>query len=99
RDRNVTGVQTCALPIFLEACRHENRGARVVYAGTRQSYGRPESLPLVETQILKPVDVNGVSKMAGEWFHMVYDRAHGLSAVSLRSEERRVGKECWAGYW
>ncbi len=68
----------------LEACRHENRGARVVYAGTRQSYGRPESLPLVETQILKPVDVNGVSKMAGEWFHMVYDRAHGLSAVSLR---------------
>src|SRR2546422_915749 len=68
----------------LEACRHENRGARIVYSGTRQSYGRPESLPLVETQLLKPVDVNGVSKMAGEWFHMVYDRAHGISAVSLR---------------
>jgi len=68
----------------LEACRHENRAARVVYAGTRQSYGRPESLPLVETQVLKPIDVNGVSKMAGEWLHMVYDRAHGISAVSLR---------------
>ena len=68
----------------LEACRHENRGARVIYAGTRQSYGRPESLPLVETQLLKPIDVNGVSKMAGEWLHMVYDRAHGISAVSLR---------------
>src|SRR5437870_4584049 len=68
----------------LEACRHENRGARVIYAGTRQSYGRPESLPLVETQLLKPIDVNGVSKMAGEWLHMVYDQAHGISAVSLR---------------
>ena len=68
----------------LEACRHENRGARVIYPGTRQSYGRPESLPLVETQLLKPIDVNGVSKMAGEWLHMVYDRAHGISAVSLR---------------
>jgi UDP-glucose 4-epimerase len=68
----------------LEACRHENQSVYVVYAGTRQSYGRPESLPLVETQVLKPVDVNGVSKMAGEWFHMVYSQAHGISAVSLR---------------
>ncbi|HYR45293.1 MAG TPA: NAD-dependent epimerase/dehydratase family protein [Terriglobia bacterium] len=68
----------------LEACRQENRAAHVVYAGTRQSYGRPASLPLVETQLLKPVDVNGVSKMAGEWFHIVYSQAHGISAVSLR---------------
>src|SRR5437016_5134774 len=68
----------------LEACKHENREARVVYSGTRQSYGRPDSVPLVETQLLKPVDVNGVSKMAGEWFHMVYQRTHGIPAVSLR---------------
>jgi nucleoside-diphosphate-sugar epimerase len=68
----------------LEACRHENRTARVVYAGTRQSYGRPESLPLVETQIPKPIDVNGVTKLAGEGFHMVYNRAHGIPTVSLR---------------
>src|SRR5205814_3645963 len=68
----------------LEACRHENREARIVYSGTRQSYGRPETVPLVETQMLKPVDVNGVSKMAGEWFHMVYHHAHGIQTVSLR---------------
>src|SRR5215813_10452430 len=65
----------------LEACRHENRTARVVYAGTRQSYGRPESLPLVETQIPKPIDVNGVTKLAGEGFHMVYNQAHGIPTV------------------
>lgn len=68
----------------LEACRYENRDARIVYSGTRQAYGRPEALPLVETQLLKPIDVNGVSKMAGEWFHMVYARAHSIHAVSLR---------------
>jgi nucleoside-diphosphate-sugar epimerase len=68
----------------LEACRHENRDARIVYSGTRQAYGRPEALPIVETQLLKPVDVNGVSKMAGEWFHMVYAQAHGMHAASLR---------------
>jgi UDP-glucose 4-epimerase len=68
----------------LEACKHENRDARIVYSGTRQAYGRPESLPLVETQVLKPVDVNGVSKMAGEWFHMVYAQAYGMYTVSLR---------------
>src|SRR5215472_16852745 len=68
----------------LEACKVENREARIVYSGTRQSYGRPDSVPLVETQLLKPVDVNGVNKMAGEWFHMVYHRAYGIPAVSLR---------------
>lgn len=77
-------MNTVAPLTVLEACRHENRDARVVYSGTRQAYGRPESLPLVETQVLKPIDVNGVSKMAGEWFHMVYQRAHGIPTVSLR---------------
>jgi UDP-glucose 4-epimerase len=68
----------------LEACKSANREACVVYSATRQEYGRPETLPLVENQLLKPVDVNGVSKMAGEWFHMVYHQAHGIPAVSLR---------------
>lgn len=68
----------------LEACKCENREARIVYAGTRQSYGRPQSLPLRETQVLKPVDVNGVTKMAGESFHMVYHQAYGMPTVSLR---------------
>jgi UDP-glucose 4-epimerase len=68
----------------LEACKNENREARVVYAGTRQAYGKQEVLPIVENLILKPVDVNGVNKMAGEWYHMVYNKAYGIPAVSLR---------------
>jgi len=76
---NVTGPLT-----ILEACKLENRDARIVYSGTRQSYGRPDVLPLVETQLLKPVDINGVNKMAGEWHHMVYRQAYGMPTVSLR---------------
>jgi UDP-glucose 4-epimerase len=76
---NVTGPLT-----VLEACKTENRDARVVYSGTRQVYGRPDVLPLVENLVLKPVDVNGVNKMAGEWYHMVYHQAYGIEAVSLR---------------
>jgi nucleoside-diphosphate-sugar epimerase len=68
----------------LEACRMENHDARIVYSGTRQAYGRPQALPVTEDQPLKPVDVNGVNKMAGEWFHMVYAHAYGMPAVSLR---------------
>lgn len=68
----------------LEACKNENRDARVVYAGTRQSYGRPDVVPVVEGLVLKPVDVNGVNKMAGEWYHMVYHGAYGIPTVSLR---------------
>jgi UDP-glucose 4-epimerase len=75
----------CLAPLtVLEACKRENREARIVYSGTRQSYGRPESLPIVETQRLKPVDINGVNKMAGEWYHMVYHQSYGMPTVSLR---------------
>jgi nucleoside-diphosphate-sugar epimerase len=69
---------------LLEACKKENRDARVVYAGTRQAYGRADVGPVVESLVLKPVDVNGVNKMAGEWYHMVYHGAYGIPAVSLR---------------
>jgi UDP-glucose 4-epimerase len=68
----------------LHACQKQNRDARVIYAGTRQSYGKPDIVPVVENLLLKPVDVNGVNKMAGEWFHMVFHTAYGMPTVSLR---------------
>lgn len=69
---------------ILEACRLENPEIRIVYAGTRQQYGKPRYLPLDEEHIQAPTDVNGVNKMAGEWFHMVYHTAYGLYTTSLR---------------
>jgi UDP-glucose 4-epimerase len=69
---------------ILEACRHENPTIKVIYAGTRQQYGKPDYLPLDEAHLQHPTDVNGVNKMAGEWYHMVYNTAYDLAAASLR---------------
>jgi UDP-glucose 4-epimerase len=69
---------------ILEACRQENPAIKVVYAGTRQQYGKPRYLPLDEDHIQAPTDVNGVNKLAGEWYHIVYHTAYGLRTTSLR---------------
>ena len=63
---------------ILEACRHQNPGVKVVFASTRQLYGRPEYLPVDEQHPLAPVDPNGVNKAAGEGFHLVYGQVYGL---------------------
>ena len=69
---------------LLEACRHENPDVKVVYAGTRQQYGKPQYLPLDEQHLQQPTDVNGVNKLAGEWYHIVYYNAYSLRTSSLR---------------
>ncbi len=75
----------CLGPLsLLEACRHENRAAKIVYAGTRQIYGKPDSLPVSEAHLVRPTDVNGINKAAGEYYHIVYNNVHGIRACSLR---------------
>jgi UDP-glucose 4-epimerase len=69
---------------LLEACRHNNPAAKVVYAGTRQIYGRPDSLPVGENHLVRPTDVNGINKAAGEYYHLVYNNVFGVRACSLR---------------
>jgi len=69
---------------ILEACRYNNPGAKVVFAGTRQVYGRPTSLPVDETHLVRPTDVNGINKAAGEYYHLVYNNVFGVRACSLR---------------
>jgi UDP-glucose 4-epimerase len=69
---------------ILEACRYHNPGVKVVFAGTRQVYGRPDSLPVSERQLVRPTDVNGINKAAGEYYHLVYNNVFGVRACSLR---------------
>jgi UDP-glucose 4-epimerase len=69
---------------ILEACRKHNPRIRVVFASTRQIYGRPEYLPVDEKHLLRPVDVNGINKMAGEWYHILYSSVYGIRACALR---------------
>lgn len=69
---------------ILEACRKHNPNIRIVFASTRQIYGKPEYLPVDEKHLLRPVDVNGINKMAGEWYHVLYNNVYGLRACALR---------------
>lgn len=91
---------------ILEACRKHNPGVKIVYAGTRQIYGRPRYLPVDERHPLEPTDINGVNKLAGEWYHIVYHRVHGLRTVSLRmtntyGPRMRVkdARQTFIGWW
>ncbi|HZT75099.1 MAG TPA: NAD-dependent epimerase/dehydratase family protein [Vicinamibacterales bacterium] len=69
---------------ILEACRYNNPRAKLVFAGTRQVYGRPQTLPVDESHLVRPSDVNGINKAAGEYYHLVYNNVFGVRACSLR---------------
>ena len=68
----------------LEACRKVNPQIKIVFASTRQIYGRPKYLPVDESHPISPVDVNGINKLAGEWYHRLYNNVYGIRACALR---------------
>lgn len=68
----------------LEACRRSNPAVPIVFASTRQIYGKPGYLPVDEKHPLAPCDVNGINKMAGEWYHILYHRVYGMTTCVLR---------------
>jgi len=91
---------------ILEACRHENPDIRIVFASTRQIYGRPQELPVNESHPIVPVDVNGINKTAGEWYHLLYGEVYGLHVSVLRltntyGPRMRVkdARQTFLGYW
>jgi UDP-glucose 4-epimerase len=69
---------------ILETCRACNPKIKIVFASTRQIYGRPHHLPVAETHPLNPVDINGINKMAGEKYHLLYNNVYGIPATALR---------------
>ncbi|MFL5915680.1 MAG: NAD-dependent epimerase/dehydratase family protein [Gaiellaceae bacterium] len=91
---------------LLEACRLVNPDARIVFASTRQIYGRPEYLPVDERHPINPVDVNGINKTAGEWYHLLYGQVYGIPVCVLRltntyGPRMRVkdARQTFLGYW
>jgi UDP-glucose 4-epimerase len=69
---------------ILESCRYNNPDVKVIFASTRQIYGVADYLPVDERHLVHPTDVNGINKMAGEWYHIVYNNVYGVKATSLR---------------
>jgi UDP-glucose 4-epimerase len=77
-------INTTAQLSMLEACRKSNPAIKVVFAGTRQVYGRPEYLPVDESHPIHPPDPNGINKFAGESYHLLYHKLYGIRACVLR---------------
>jgi len=69
---------------ILEACRKYNSQITLVFASTRQLYGKPKYLPVDENHPIHPVDVNGINKLAGEWYHLLYDDVYDIRSCALR---------------
>lgn len=91
---------------ILEACRKHNRRVKIVFASTRQVYGIPDSLPVDERHPVHPVDVNGINKLAGEWYHIVYNNVYALRTCALRltntyGPRMRVkdARQTFLGWW
>lgn len=69
---------------ILEAAKQCNPSVRIVFASTRQLYGKPQYLPVDERHPIVPVDVNGINKLAGEGYHLLYNNVYGIKSACLR---------------
>ncbi len=91
---------------ILNACRKVSPTSRIIHASTRQVYGRPDHLPVAEDHPLRPVDVNGVNKLAGELYYGLYHHTYGIQATVLRLTNTfgpgmriRDGRQTFIGVW
>lgn len=85
RDPQLDLAVNCVSTMNLvEACRKHNPEARLLYTSTRQVYGRPQSLPVNEDHPTVPIDVNGINKLAAEYYHLLYHGTYGIRSTVLR---------------
>ncbi|HWA98547.1 MAG TPA: NAD-dependent epimerase/dehydratase family protein [Pirellulales bacterium] len=80
-DLDVNCVSTMNL---VQACHKHNSTARLLYSSTRQVYGRPLKLPVDEQHPTIPIDVNGINKLAAEYYHLLYHSTYGIRSTVLR---------------
>lgn len=91
---------------LLECLKEVNPGISVVFASTRQLYGRPQYLPVDEKHPVNPTDVNGINKMAGESYHILYNNVYGIRTAVLRMTNTigprmriRDARQTFVGIW
>ena len=91
---------------ILEACKNYNPNVKIVFASTRQIYGKPIYLPVDENHPIQPIDVNGINKFAGESYHILYNNVYGINSTVLRltntfGQKMRIkdSKQTFLGIW
>jgi len=68
----------------LEAARNNSETPWVIFGSSREVYGNPEELPAIEKTHRKPINIYGISKMAGEELCKSYSENYGLKTRVLR---------------
>jgi len=99
-------INTQAQLSILDECRCNNPDIKIVFTSTRQLYGKPQYLPVDEKHPIHPVDINGINKLAGEWYHLLYNDVYGVKTSILRltntyGPRMRVkdAKQTFLGIW
>jgi len=82
--KNDLEINAVAQLSILEVCRKINPDIKIIFASTRQLYGKPDYLPVDELHPIRPVDINGINKLAGEWYHLLYSNVYGIRSCALR---------------
>jgi UDP-glucose 4-epimerase len=78
-DINITGTA-----VVMEAVKHHNPTARVIYTGTRGEYGPATKLPVNEDAPTNPRGIYEISRLAAEQIVQVYHEVHFVQSIMLR---------------
>jgi UDP-glucose 4-epimerase len=70
--------------VVMEALRHHNPTAKVVFTGTRGQYGPATQLPVNESAATNPKAIHEISNLTAEKIIQVYHEMYGIPAVLLR---------------
>ena len=69
---------------LLESVRKHNPKVKIIFAGTRNQYGKAKYLPVDENHPQEPTDINGINNIASEKYHLMYTSVYGIKTISLR---------------
>ncbi len=78
-DINCLGHLNC-----LEAVRHFNPKARIIFSSSRMVYGKILTTPVKENHPTEPLSIYGIHKLSGEKYYNYYNRTFGLDTVVTR---------------
>jgi UDP-glucose 4-epimerase len=100
-------LANCAAPLaVLDGCRRMAPDAMVVYASSRQIYGRAQRLPIAESHPIQPLDINAVHTATTENYHRVYADALGIQTRTLRLTHTigpgmriKDARQSFVGWW
>ena len=70
--------------IVLDACRHRNPDARLIFSSSRMVLGELLYSPVTEDHPTEPLSIYGIHKLTGEKYYQTYHKTYGLKTVVLR---------------